>query len=265
MAIARDNDKFILRPGIVNKKGHLPDPSELVCIEVPKVFDQCLFKRCLTFAEGPDTNTTDEELRSNPLRNPKKFLGCRDFNIQLLSVDKTPITDNPSFKRLVISFKISFYADFLDTNNTTQCEFFEINRTELIPRFYCPDSISQISSSLLPVKDADDLDTEIIKLEMVAACLDNLLTKNDENCDVLDITLGFHLIVKCELIVQLLIPTFDYCPIPSPCAEEPIEDPCEKFEKAPVPKFYPDQNLEPLFPCDDDINDVIDDQNYSSY
>ncbi len=35
-------NKFVPRPGLVNKQGHLPDPSELVCIEVPKIFDQCL-------------------------------------------------------------------------------------------------------------------------------------------------------------------------------------------------------------------------------
>ncbi len=37
-------NKFVPRPGLVNKQGRLPDPSELVCVEVPKVFDQCLIK-----------------------------------------------------------------------------------------------------------------------------------------------------------------------------------------------------------------------------
>jgi hypothetical protein len=57
--------------------------------------------------------------------------------------------------------------------------------------------------------------------------------------------------------VQLLIPAFDYCPVPKvPCMEEPIEDPCVRFNKAPVPKFYPDQKLEALFPdCKDDDDD----------
>ena len=46
--------KFVPRPGLVNKQGRLPDPAELVCIEVPKVFDQCLIKRCLVYCGGPD-------------------------------------------------------------------------------------------------------------------------------------------------------------------------------------------------------------------
>ena len=35
MSITRD--EFVPRPGIVNKQGYLPDPTELVCIEIPKV------------------------------------------------------------------------------------------------------------------------------------------------------------------------------------------------------------------------------------
>jgi len=64
--------------------------------------------------------------------------------------------------------------------------------------------------------------------------------------------LGYYIVVKCELIVQLLIPAYDYCPVPKELCEEEPEDPCERFDRAPVPKFYPEQNLDPLFPdCDD--------------
>ncbi|ACD23445.1 hypothetical protein FDE76_02550 [Clostridium botulinum] len=245
--------KFSPRPGLVNKQGRLPDPSELVCIEVPKIFDQCLIKRCLVYGEGPDTNTTDSELRSNILTDPKRYINSRDFNLTLISVDKIPLMGKPGFKKIVISYKISFYSDYIDCNGVNQSEFFEINRTDVIGKFYCPDSIAQISASFVPVQNAEDLDSNIIKLEMVADALDGELVE-DENCnDVLDITLGYYIVVKCELIVQLLIPAYDYCPVPKePCQEEPEEDPCERFEKAPIPKFYPDQNLDPLFSdCDD--------------
>jgi hypothetical protein len=101
---------------------------------------------------------------------------------------------------------------------------------------------------------SSDLDSEIIKLELVAECLDGIFSTDDCDESVLDITLGFHLIVKCELIVQLLIPAYGYCPVPCQCEEEIDEDPCEKFERAPVPKFFPDQKLMPLFDdeCEDD-------------
>lgn len=241
--------KFTPRPGLVNKQGRLPDPSELVCIEVPKIFDQCLIKRCLRYDEGPDTNTTDCELRSNPLTDPIRYIGSRDFNITLTSVTKIPINGQPNFKKLIISYMISFYADYIDAKGVNRCELFEINRTDTVGKFYCPDSIAQISASFVPVENSLDLDSNIIKLEMVAEALNGELLHDECGNDVLDITLGYYIVVKCELIVQLLIPAYDYCPVPTQrCSdEEPDVDVCEIFDKAPVPKFYPDQNLEPLF------------------
>ncbi|WP_111931221.1 hypothetical protein [Clostridium tertium] len=247
--------KFVPRPGLVNKQGRLPDPAELVCIEVPKVFDQCLIKRCLVYCGGPDTNTTDCELRSDPLVDPKRYISSRDFNITLLSVEKIPIKGNRGFKKVVLNYMISFYADYLDCDGKTKSEFYEINRTDVIGKFYCPDSISQISAST----DLDE-DSNIIRLEMVAEALHGEILKDKNGDEVLDITLGYYIVVKCELLVQLLIPAYDYCPVPKViCEDEPDEDPCEIFDKAPIPKFYPDQNLEPLFPdCYDDDDDDVD-------
>ena len=231
--------KFVPRPGLVNKQGRLPDPAELVCIEVPKVFDQCLIKRCLVYCGGPDTNTTDCELRSDPLVDPKRYISSRDFNITLLSVEKIPIKGKRGFKKVVLNYMISFYADYLDCDGKTKSEFYEINRTDVIGKFYCPDSISQISAST----DLEE-DSNIIRLEMVAEALHGEILKDKNGDEVLDITLGYYIVVKCELLVQLLIHAYDYCPVPKViCEDEPDEDPCEIFDKAPIPKFYPDQNL----------------------
>lgn len=240
-------NNFTPRPGLVNKQGCLPDPSELVCIEVPKVFDQCLIKRCLFYAEGPDTDTTDCELRSNPLDEPKIFAGCRDFKITLKSIEQIPILGKDGFKKIIIRYVISFYADYIDCNAVNKCEFFEINRKDVIGSFYCPDSLAKVSSTHVTSDSSDDCDTNIIKLEMVADALQGILTECN-NKKYLDITLGYYIIVKCQIIVQLLIPAYSYCPVPKePCAPEPEENLCDKFNNSPVPKFYPDQNLKPLF------------------
>lgn len=249
-------NKFSPRPGLVNKQGRLPDPSELVCIEVPKIFDQCLIKRCLVYNDGPDTTTTDAELRSNPLENPKRYIRSRDFSLQLISVDKIPLQGRCNYKKIVISYVISFYADYIDTNGVNRSELFEVNRTDVIGKFYCPDSIAQISSKSSSQNAGNDLDPNIIKLEMVADALDGQLLEDDAGTFVLDITLGYYIVVKCEVLVQLLIPAYDYNPVPSePCDEDPEEDPCERFVRAPMPKFYPDQYLEPLFSDTDDDGD----------
>ncbi|CAM2905483.1 hypothetical protein HAHI6034_07355 [Hathewaya histolytica] len=253
------NKDFIPRPGFVNKEGCLPDPEELVCIEVPKVFGQCLIKRCLRFREGPDTKRTDKDLRSGPLERPKVFLGCRDFNIRLVSFDKIPLRDDCDFSKLIVSFIISFCADFLDEDGNTCSELFEVNRTETIPRIFCPDSIARIATSEVP--NSKKMEDEILKLELVAECLEGTFNIDRDCNTVLDITLGFHLIVKCELLVQLLIPAYGYCPVPKPCRDNPGEDACRTFNRRRTPKFYPDQNLKPLFTrdCDDDCRD---DYNY---
>jgi hypothetical protein len=242
--------KFVPRPGLVNKQGRLPDPSELVCIEVPKVFDQCLIKRCLVYDAGADTLTTDEELRSDSLVNPKRYLSSRDFKIKLLSVDKIPLRGDPNFKKIILNYVISFYSDYMDNSGVTRSEFFEINRTDIIGKFYCPDSIAQISAGS---NEECEEDSNIIKVEMVAEALAGEILENEAGDEVLDITLGYFIVVKAQLLVQLLIPAYDYSTTPREAYEEdPEEDPCERFEKAAVPKFYPDQNLDPLFPEYDD-------------
>ena len=243
--------KFMPRPGLVNKQGRLPDPAELVCIEVPKVFDQCLIKRCLVYCEGPDTNTTDCELRSDPLDAPKRYISSRDFKLTLNNVDKIPLKKHHGYKKIILDYTISFYSDYIDCDGKTKSEYYEINRTDTIGKFYCPESISQATTTL-----GDEVcDNNLIKLEMVAEVLNGEIL-NDEHGDAfLDITLGYYIVVKCELLVQLLIPAYDYCPVPKAvCEEEPEEDPCEIFDRAPVPKFYPDQHLDPLF-SDNDSSD----------
>ena len=248
-------NKFAPRPGLVNKQGQLPDPSELVCIEVPKIFDQCLIKKCLVYSEGPDTDKTDCELRSNIIVDPKRYRDSRDFNIKLISIDKIPLKKKKDFKKIIISYIISFYADYIDNNGVNKSEFYEISRTDFVQSLYCPDPVSEVSSNIT----SKNSDSNIIKLEMVADALDGKLNKDTNGNYVLDITLGYYIVVKSQFIVQLLIPSYKYNTIPKEVCEENIEEnPCEIFEKSPIPKFYPDQKLEPLFPYYDEDDFDID-------
>ena len=263
-------NKFVPRPGLVNKQGCLPDPSELVCVEVPKMFDQCLIKKCLVYAPGPDTSTTDCELRSDPLEKPKRYIGARDFSVTLLSVDETPLRGNTNYKRITLDYRISFYADYIDCSGVNKYEFYEINRTDTIGKFYMPDSIAQVTTFNLGNCQSKELDSNYIKLEMVAEALDGEITTNCDDEEFLDITLGYFLVVKSELIVQLLIPAYDYCPVPKePCKDEPCPNPCDRFNHSPVPKFYPNQNLQPLFPNapeeETDEEDEDADEDYDDY
>ncbi|QNO14418.1 hypothetical protein HYG86_06350 [Alkalicella caledoniensis] len=55
------------------------------------------------------------------------------------------------------------------------------------------------------------------------------------------IPIGAFIILKSVAEVQLLVPTFGFCPTPPLCEEFPDVDPCEEFDLLPFPDFYPPQ------------------------
>ena len=50
---------------------------------------------------------------------------------------------------------------------------------------------------------------------------------------------GVFIIIKVVGRVQLLIPTFGFCPEPPPCQEFAPEDVCDDFDNHPFPLFFP--------------------------
>lgn len=219
------------------------------CIEVPKVFDQCLIRRCLSFG-NERTGRLDPDLRQviegvSP-GDVLSFLGCRNFNITINSISKSVLGGEEGFKRVRVNFTVSFLADVELSNGTIRSIRFRVTRTETAERLYCPEPIAQVAASRVPRQGGEpvsiDLDPEIVKLEIVAECLEGDFINLTGNRVVLEITLGYFLIIKCELIVQLLVPTNGYCPAPPLCSEVAgIVSPCEEFRERPVPAFYPAQ------------------------
>lgn len=218
----------------------------LECIEVPKVFDQCLLRRCLVFGNR-ETATTDPELRQVlqglTINNVQRFVGCRNFQLVINNITKSDIAGQPGFVRLTLNFTINFFADVALTNGTILTVPFSVTRTEMIGSLYCPESIAAIAATRAPRQGSEptniDLDPEIIKLEMVAECLTADFVTLSGNGVALDVTLAFFMIVKCELVVQLLVQAMGYCPAPAPCSEVSPANLCEQFATAPVPRFFP--------------------------
>jgi hypothetical protein len=249
---------FVARPGFVNKQGCLPDPVELCCIQVPKVFDQCLIKRCLKPVDDPEQLCV--EIPDITSEAQIKNIGCcRDFDVKINSVAKCPIKGQPGYKRVTVNFTVSFKVDVVvevpDGSGGTKLETktldYNVAQTVTISKLYCPCAVAQISMSSTN-GNSDDTE-EIIKIEVISECLQTDVTtidcdddQNDEIC--LCITLGLFIIIKCELKVQLLIPAYGYCPVPDECPGS-TEDPCEAFMQYEVPDFYPPQKMDNLF-CD---------------
>ncbi|MFD3156149.1 hypothetical protein ACFIJ5_04725 [Haloimpatiens sp. FM7330] len=243
---------FIPRPGFVNRQGCLPDPCELCCIQVPKIFDQCLIKKCLKPTDDCEQLCVLIPGATDP-SDVKKVGCCKNFDVKINSVSKCPVQGEPGYKRVNVNFTVTFEVD-VEVNSTVETLTYTVTKSITIPKFYCPDPIAQISIS----KDcecANDLEEELIKLEVIADCLDSVIctVPNGDCCSecpdgvYLCITLGLFIIVKCELIVQLLIPCYGYCPAPPECPC--TEDPCKEFMEREIPEFYPPQKMDDLF-CD---------------
>ncbi|WP_138206211.1 hypothetical protein [Haloimpatiens lingqiaonensis] len=247
---------FIPRPGFVNRQGCLPDPDELCCIQVPKIFDQCLIKRCLKPVDETDLCQEIEGV-TDPSQ-VKKIGCCRNFDVDIISVSKSCIKGEEGYKRVTVNFTVTFKVDVLvytGSGSECGCESktlcYEVNQTITVPKFYCPEPIAEVSISkgCICNPEVEDADKKMIKLEVIADCLRSELVKVD--CTGTDkvalcITLGLFIIVKNELLVQLLIPCYGYCPIPNECPGE--QDPCTEFMNRDVPDFYPPQKMDSLFP-----------------
>ena len=61
--------------------------------------------------------------------------------------------------------------------------------------------------------------------------------------------IGAFFVIKCECVVQLLIPAYGYCPVP-PEQENAAEQNCTNFNNrchTPFPiQFFPDEKWNPL-------------------
>ncbi|SCN23560.1 hypothetical protein N3C_1363 [Clostridium sp. N3C] len=230
-------NKNVPRTNLITMKKTNSQTEKIYCIDVPRIFDQYLIKRTLVYAEGFDTDSTDWELRSTPLIRPKRYLYCRDFDVKLTSLEKTPLKLKAGYYRVIINFVISFYADYLDVKGNKRSEFYEINRTETIPKFYIPDSPAQRRFGYVENKNS-------IKLELLAQALDGKLSIDNRGDEILDITLDFHLIVKSEINVPLLVPNYGYYPLPYSAFNSSRRNyVLEDFEEKPTAKFYPDEKL----------------------
>lgn len=222
-----------------------PPPNELVCIQVPKVFDQVALRDCITrtvcLKKGKDCGQT-----------VFAFEGATDFDIvEVKVISKADSLSRPGYKRMKLFVRIKYTIHYSDGNeqleHTDEATF---NLT--INEIYCPNCITQMGV----IKSNDDFwggtkktvdpDGTMIKVEALAEAF------NDSICPstgVLTLDIGVFFIVKCECVVQLLIPAYGYCPVP-PEQLNPAVQNCKTFNdrtKTPFPtKFFPDQKWNPL-------------------
>nr|WP_167366096.1 exosporium protein CsxA [Clostridium sporogenes] len=264
--MAINSKDFIPRPGFVNKQGCLPDPVEITCIQVPKVFDQCLIKECLK-----PTDDCEQLCKQIPnITEPAQVrcVGCcKDLKVKVNSVTKCPVSNGkPGHKKITVNFTVTFDVDVdVEINGVIHTETlnFSVNRTITASNLYCPDAIAKTIIGK-ECTSAEEVDQQFIKLEVVGECLSTDITKvdcdkdccsctcedNEDKKVFLCITLGLFIIIKCEIVVQLMVPAYGYCPVPEEC--KCSHDPCKEFMERELPTLYPPQEMDDLFDdCDE--------------
>lgn len=276
--MAINSKDFIPRPGFVNKQGCLPDPEEICCIQVPKVFDQCLKKECLKPSDDCEQLCKQIEGITDP--SEVRCVGCcKNLKVVVNSVTKCPSSGcKPGYKKVTINYTITFDVDVeIEVNHVkeTKTLHYSVNRTITVPKLYCPDAIAKTIIGK-ECTSAEEMDQQFIKLEVVGDCLSTDISKIDCcgcscGCSCKDdgkdsdkkvflcVTLGLFIIIKCEIVVQLLIPAYGYCPVPEEC--QCSDDPCKEFMKREIPEFYPPQKMNDLFDDEEAIEEPIEEEN----
>lgn len=240
-----ENGNITIEAGQILNPESFPAPNELVCIQVAKVFDQVALRDCVTKAITLIPG-------SGVLHPNFAFEGADNFDIvEVKVISKQDALTKPGFKKLKLFVKIRFKVHFTDgVSQHVQVEDVGFNIT--INEIYCPNCTAQIGVIRFP-KDSTgapkgtlDEDGLFIKVEALAEAFNDVV---NPTTGVLTLDIGVFFVVKCECIVQLLIPSFGYCPIPPEQANLAAQN-CNTFNNktiTPFPTtFFPNQKWNPL-------------------
>lgn len=240
--MSKGEDFVKIEAGQILNPDHFPVPNELVCIQVPKVFDQVALRDCVT--------RTVTLVPASGVINPIfAFEGADNFDIvEVKVISKQDSLTKPGFKKLKLFVRLTYtihYTDGINELSITDSVGFNLTINEI----YCPNCLAQIGVIRYPPEDAPGLIDEdglLIKVEALAEVFNDAV---NPTTGVLTLDLGVFFIIKCECIVQLLIPAYGYCPVP-PEQNNPSTQNCNTFNNrilTPFPtQFFPDQKWNPL-------------------
>ncbi len=240
--MAKGEDFVKIEAGQILNPDNYPVPNELVCIQVPKVFDQVALRDCIT--------RTVTLIPGSGVINPMfAFEGADNFDIvEVKVVSKQDTLTKPGFKKLKLFVRLTYtihYTDGVNQLSVTDSAGFNLTINEI----YCPNCLAQIGVIRYPAENAlglIDADGLLVKVEALAETFNDAV---NPTTGVLTLDLGVFFIIKCECIVQLLIPAYGYCPVP-PEQNNPSTQNCSTFndrKQTPFPtQFFPNQKWNPL-------------------
>lgn len=205
-------------PGPV-EPGHFPEPTEIVCIVADKVYDACSQRMCLDSI--PPTPFVPLTGSVNPT-----FTRCLNVTVTLQNPPGFTVSvlpDRPGFVRVQGTFDVNYDIVITYSDGTEQ----------VIPGL--PGTFTKDIVLYLPQADPNN-----IRFEYKAECIFGRVNANN----TIDVIIGIFIIMKAVINVQLLIPSFGFCPTPPECEEFPT-DVCSEFMQRPFPDMFPPQIFQP--------------------
>lgn len=178
---------------------------EVDCIVVDKVYAQYQDRDCITQLEiGINTGT---------------FAGIR-FAPGYIVPDSLIVTDipnKPHFRRVRFDLRIPYEIFFND--GTSRLENLPDISKDIV--MFIPDARDEFEFNIVPETSSNILGQPIID--------DNNVT----------FSVGIFMILKVVGQVQLMVPTFGFCPEPPPAIDFTQEGDCDNFENHLFPVFFP--------------------------
>ena len=192
-----------------------PDKTVPVCVIVEKVYDSCLERICF-------------EDFSIPLPiggvSPFTFVSMTFLNgiIVAGSIVTTPIPSTLT-ARVQFTIQIPFTLTLRDSTGALSTITGTLPDIKKDIVLFFPPTPSEFDFNLRV-----ETRTEVLSLPTFTAT-------------AIKLSIGTFIISKVTGCVQLQIPEFGFCPVPPPCEEFNPGNPCEDFETADVPDFFPPQ------------------------
>lgn len=246
MAKHEESHGIKIEAGQILNPDNFPTPNELVCIQVPKVFDQVALRDCET--------SYVELLTSGAPLPTVAFEAAENFDIKEIKViSRADALTKPGFKKLrlavVVGYDVVFSVNGVTRPSIPTTATFNL----VVNEIYCPSCTTQIGVIRYPESTyTKDKDGTFIKVEAIAEAFNDRITVTGDGCSytfTLALDIGAFFVVKCECEVQLLIPAYGYCPVP-PEQQNVATQTCSTFtdrSRTQFPTaFFPDQKWNPI-------------------
>ncbi len=196
-------------PGMCNPLYGCPPPTEVVCILTEKVYDECkkilVSEEKFIFEADPD--------------NPVKDVTC--LGAELLDGPHCEVI-RPGRISIRFSYRVSIRITLDDNQEFNAYRDFNFSKSFSVPRAGEQNLLLQCSVPIIE-------------------CLSCFVQKEKPDYDFLETTIiccvGMYLLVKLKAKVQLLIPSYGFCPEPPDCDD--VLGECPAFQ--PVWPPYPPQ------------------------